>query len=184
MAGLGFSPESSWLQKELIFSWPKPTAWITTTKLFEDFSRFTVRQVESPHVGGWKLSFAVTLFTCRSVSNPEQEAFVKVYKQVPHVGTEFDSHQARRAQAGEKTHADIDAYKRFMEAQASYLPVCLGHKVERQDYSDCVPGGGCISITSRSARCPACLCLNEELFWSFNDTKREAICKAFLCAYE
>lgn len=142
MAGLGFSPESSWLQKELIFSWPKPTAWITTTKLFEDFSRFTVRQVESPHVGGWKLSFAVTLFTCRSVSNPEQEAFVKVYKQVPHVGTEFDSHQARRAQAGEKTHADIDAYKRFMEAQASYPPVCLGHKVERQDYSDCVPGGG------------------------------------------
>ena len=118
MAGLGFSPESSWLQKELIFSWPKPTAWITTTKLFEDFSRFTVRQVESPHVGGWKLSFAVTLFTCRSVSNPEQEAFVKVYKQVPHVGTEFDSHQARRAQAGEQTHADIDAYKRFMEAQA------------------------------------------------------------------
>ena len=118
MAGLGFSPESSWLQKELIFLWPKPTAWITTTKLFEDFSRLTVRQVESPHVGGWKLSFAVTLFTCRSVSNPEQEAFVKVYKPVPHVGTEFDSHQARRAQAGEQTHADIDAYKRFMEAQA------------------------------------------------------------------
>lgn len=102
MAGLGFSPESSWLQKELIFLWPKPTAWITTTKLFEDFSRLTVRQVESPHVGGSKLSFAVTLFTCRSVSNPEQEAFVKVYKPVPHVGTEFDSHQARRAQAGEK----------------------------------------------------------------------------------
>lgn len=124
MAGLGFSPESSWLQKELIFLWPKPTAWITTTKLFEDFSRFTVRQVESPHVGGWKLSFAVTLFTCRSVSNPEQEAFVKVYKQVPHVGTEFDSHQARRAQAGEKNprrHRCLQAF----HGSTSELPASL-----------------------------------------------------------
>lgn len=68
-----------------------------------------------------------------------------------------------------------------MEAQASYLPVCLGHNVERQDYSDCVPGGYIHYIAF--SRMPG-LCLNEELFWSFNDTKREAICKAFLCAYE
>lgn len=141
MAGLVFFPDDSWLDKEVSFSWPQPAKWTTITKVLEKFSRLNLHQVNSPGVDGPKLSFAVALFLCRNISQPEQEAFVKVYKQVPHVGTEFASHAAQKAQAGEQTHADINAYKLFMENRAMYLPICLGEELELQDDHDVVPQG-------------------------------------------
>ena len=66
---------------------------------------------------------------------------MKVYREVPHIGTEFASHAARKAQVGEQTHADINAYKLFMENRAMPLPICLGEKLELQDDHDVVPQG-------------------------------------------
>lgn len=146
-----------------------------------EFSQLTLRQVESPHVGGSKLSFAVGLFLCQNINHPEQEAFIKVYKQIPHSETEFESHAARKAQAGERSHPDIEAYKLFMQKQARYLPICLGYKMEHQDGFDAVPGGHVHQVVY--SKLPG-LRLDEARFWSFDETQREAICNAFLSAYK
>ena len=180
MAGPVFFP-NSWTGKELDFSWPQPSKWTTTKKISEKSSRLTPREVESPHIGGPKLSFAVGLFLCQNVNHPEQEAFIKVYKQVPHSGAEFESHAARKAQAGELSHSDIEAYKLFMQNQARYLPICLGYKMDHQDDFDVVPGGYVQQVVY--SKLPG-LRLDEERFWSFDETQREAICNAFLSAYK
>lgn len=180
MAGPVFFPDS-WVGKELDFSWPQPSKWTTIKKVSEKSSQLTLRQVESPHVGGPKLSFAVGLFLCQNVTHPEQEAFVKVYKQVSHSGTEFESHAARKAQAGERSHPDIEAYKLFMQKQARYLPICLGHKMEHEDDFDAVRGGYVHQVVY--SKLPG-LRLDKARFWSFDETQREAIRNAFLVAYK
>ena len=46
------------------------------------YSEGTLREVKSPRVAGSKPSLAFALFIFRN--NPGQEAFIKVYKQIPH----------------------------------------------------------------------------------------------------
>lgn len=147
----------------------------------EKSARLTLREVESPRASGPRLSFSVALFLCRNTSHPEQEAFVKVYKQVPHSGTEFDSHAVRKAQAGKRMHPDIVAYKLFMQKKARYLPICLGEKLEFQDDYDVVPQGYIRYVVY--SKLPG-IRLDKTLYRSLDDAQCEAIRNAFLSVYE
>lgn len=106
---------------------------------------------------------------------------MKVYKQVPHAGAEFESHTVRKAQAGEHPHNDVEAYKLFAQKQARYLPICLGEKLEFQDDFDIIPQGYIRYVVY--SKLPG-LRLDKALFWSSDQTKREAIRRAFLPAYK
>lgn len=80
-------------------------------KISEKYRQLTLYDVEDPAIGGSNLSFADAAFLCQNTSNPGEEVFIKVYKQIPHHATELETPTVRREQAGTRTHPEIEAYK-------------------------------------------------------------------------
>lgn len=139
MAGPVFFP-NSWIGKQLDFDWPEPSGWKTIKKVMEDSWQLTLRDVENPLLGGPKVSFTVAVFLCNNLNHPGEEAYIKICKQVPHHGTEFESQAVRRAQVGEREHPEIEIYKLFLEKEARHLPICLGYKMEHYVAYKKLPG--------------------------------------------
>ena len=138
MAARGFPPKS-WIGRELGFTWPQHSNWRIMKKISEKYQQLTLYDVEDPAIGGPNLFFADAAFLCQNTSNPGEEVFIKVYKQIPHHATELKTPTVRREQAGTRTHPEIEAYKWFRENKMRKLPICLGHKTEQQGDSDVVP---------------------------------------------
>ena len=59
-------------------------------KISEKYLQLNLDNVENPSIGGPKVSFADAAFLCQNTSNPGEEIFIKVYKQIPHHETEFE----------------------------------------------------------------------------------------------
>ena len=177
MAGSTFFGKS-WIGREFEFTWPQPSSWKITTKVSEKFAQLTLRNLET--VGGPKFSYTYGVFLCQNTNNA-REAFLKVYKQIPHIGTEGEPYTIRKEQAGTRTHHDIEAYKWFAEKQAKHLPICLAHKMGIQDNYDFVPDGYIHYVMY--SKVPG-LRLDEQRFWSLETFERDAVRNAFLPAYK
>ena len=179
MAGPVFFP-NSWIGKQLEFDWPQPSGWKTTKKVMEDSWQLTLRDVENHLFGGPNVSYAEAVFLCNNLNHPGEEAYIKICKQVPHRGTEYESQAVRSAQVGERAHPEIEIYKLFLEKEARHLPICLGYKMEHQGDLDPVPGGYVHYVAYK--KLPG-LHIDETWYWSLRNSQRKAICAAFLSAY-
>lgn len=141
--------------------------WRIKKKYSEAVQQFDLLDLET--IGGPTLSYSEAIFICENVNNTAEEAFLKVYRQIPHVATEGEPHTIRAQQAGTGTFCDIEAYMKFAARQATHLPICLAHKSERQDEYDLVPAGFIEYMVY--TKFPG-LRLSKEKFWSLDGGAR------------
>lgn len=83
-------------------------------------------------------SYTQAKFLYQNAENSAKEAYLRIYTQVPHRGTEGDPHTVRAGQAEIRTHNDVAALKLLGEKQARHIPISLRFKEERQDESSII----------------------------------------------
>ncbi|PLB48743.1 hypothetical protein P170DRAFT_425767 [Aspergillus steynii IBT 23096] len=169
----------SWVHEYVDFKIPFRSRW-TITQLISEYPHQQIVEHEE-HDTEPKLSYSRATFLCRNARNPSQQAFLRVYMQIPHRGTEDEPDFVRSAQAGTRTHDDIEAMALFHNKRAKHLPRCLGMKEIKQDILGLVPGGYMSYLLWEML--PG-IRLNEKRFWSFDKAERDAIREAFTPAYK
>ncbi|KAJ5179854.1 hypothetical protein N7492_003064 [Penicillium capsulatum] len=71
-------------------------------------------------------SFTAAKFLCHRAEEPTEEAFMRVYLQVPIVGTELQSSKMRaKPAAPPRRHAELPASKTFIEMACDVVPALL-----------------------------------------------------------
>jgi hypothetical protein len=179
MNEVGFFPPPHYvLGKTITFEQPEHTAWIITAKLSQQNSQLEEFDVE-PGLPSW--AFATFL-----VRNPAtgQEAYMRVYQQVPHLGTEFFPVDERAKQATPSYHREVHALKAFHEQKSTITPALLAIKEDVQDSQGFVPGGYVIHIVFQ--RVPGVRLADDRIlpgwrdsphafFAKFSDLEREQI---------
>lgn len=169
---------NSWIGKEVEFSNSEVSKWRIKEKTSEKLLLFTPLDLKTR--GGQKMSYSQAVFVCEKVNDGDtnsgagdkgrvKDAFLKIYRQIPHVGTIGDSHSIRAQQGGKRSFCDIMAYKHFAKQQAKNLPVCLADKYECQDDHDLVPGGFMSYVVYTKA--PG-FRLDSNTFWSLEYVER------------
>ncbi|KAJ9488773.1 hypothetical protein VN97_g4529 [Penicillium thymicola] len=113
--------------------------WVVIEKLGE-VSRPVTQQDFAIGMGP---AFTVRKYLCRlaGAGNENKLAFMRIYKQIPIVGTEFDNSSVRQAQASEpRKHAELDALSHLTKNKCTATPRLLGYDFRKQDANDIVPG--------------------------------------------
>ncbi|OQE08750.1 hypothetical protein PENVUL_c008G03896 [Penicillium vulpinum] len=108
----------------------------------------------------------------QDASSPNTLAFMRVYKQVPIAGTEFEKAPIRAAQA---VNSSLE------EKGCEVIPRLLGYRSDQQDQDDIVPGGFITYVIW--AKVPG-ESLNIQEFWSCMFSQREEIRLKFRKVYE
>lgn len=170
----------SWIHEYVDFEQPYPSRW-KVIELISEHSHQPAVQADMQELENSPPSYSEATFLCRNARDPAQEAFLRVYMQIPHLGTEDASHSIRSAQAGFRTHDDIEAMKLFRDNRARYVPWCLGVKDIKQDNFGLVPGGYMSYLLWE--KLPG-VHLDMETFWSLDRAERDAIREAFEPAYK
>ncbi|KAH8434308.1 uncharacterized protein LDX57_011955 [Aspergillus melleus] len=171
---------NTWVHEYVDFERPYPSRWAIVKLIFEHPHQ-QIGRYENEVLEPSTPSYSQATFLCRSVREPSREAFLRVYMQVPHLGTEDASHAIRSAQAGSRTHDDIEALVLFRDRCAKHLPRCLGVKTVKQDNTGLVPGGYMSYLLWE--KLPG-VCLDEERVWSLDRTERNAVRESFKAAYK
>lgn len=107
MTQTGFFPLPG---EHITFEKPKHTEWTIIAQLSQQN-----RQNEEIDVqDGYRPSYALATFRVRSDLDG-QDAYMRVYLQVPHKGTEFFPPNKRAKQAAAGYHREVEAMKAFHE---------------------------------------------------------------------
>jgi hypothetical protein len=137
-------------------------------------------------------SAAWALFECYNVTNPLQQAMMRIYYQIPYAGSGLLSARARASQATPGNifgHAvrELSALRELAAQNCSCAPTLIDHKQDVQDDDGPLPDGyrfymvmtrvPGISLT-RSWGEP------EAVFWTLPKTVRATIRDAFRDAYQ
>ncbi|KAI9039889.1 uncharacterized protein KD926_008990 [Aspergillus affinis] len=170
----------TWVHEYVDFERPYPSRWAIVELIFEHPHQ-QIGQYEDETLDPPTPSYSQATFLCRSVREPSREAFLRVYMQVPHLGTENASHAIRSAQAGSRTHDDIEALALFRDKRAKHLPRCLDVKETKQDVTGLVPGGYMSYMLWE--KLPG-VRLDDEMFWSLDRNERDGVREAFEAAYK
>ncbi|OQD60501.1 hypothetical protein PENPOL_c023G02585 [Penicillium polonicum] len=123
-------------------------------------------------------------FLCRPAGSDAQEkvAFMRIYKQIPTAGTEFQKFTIRAAQAaGPCEHTELIALKAFMEKGCDVVLKLLGYRLGKQDEDDIVPGGYITYVVWEKVRGDS---LDGDMFWSCPFSQRQEIRAKFRQVYE
>ncbi|CAG8425587.1 unnamed protein product [Penicillium salamii] len=127
-----FSPGS-----EFHFSTPHDTVW----RVQEKVSQHTLRPDEpESHTQGSAPSTAEGTFLVQH-DESNQVAFMRVYIQVPHCGTEFEDPDDRRVQASQCRIYEVKALQKLAQHHANPVPSLLAVKDDIQGEDGYVPGG-------------------------------------------
>ncbi|KAJ5972132.1 uncharacterized protein N7479_002050 [Penicillium vulpinum] len=118
----------------------------------------------------------------QDASSPNTLAFMRVYKQVPIAGTEFEKAPIRAAQAVNSYEpTELTALRSLEEKGCEVIPRLLGYRSDQQDQDDIVPGGFITYVIW--AKVPG-ESLNIQEFWSCMFSQREEIRLKFRKVYE
>ncbi|GKZ48481.1 hypothetical protein AbraIFM66951_000547 [Aspergillus brasiliensis] len=135
-----FFPEEYWIGQTLEVTSP-PTAWNLTTKVVEEAQVCDRRGVRE--LGG--LSYARAEFKCRNASNPDEQALIAIYLQVPTEESMSLPLSLRRREATDDKVSGfanlIEAYQRLKCHRCDFTPRFIGSSHIRQDNDALVPGG-------------------------------------------
>jgi hypothetical protein len=174
---------SGYLENGITFTTPAQSTWVPIRKLSEIESRISQEDM----LAGLGYSYARASFLCHNVHNSTHEAILRVYKQVPNIGTEDDELEDRQLQATRRIHQEVDTMERLTEEhECAYVPAWLGSKIEEQGDHDIVPHGYINYILWEKV--PGVrLCNPDEnfvLFWSLPRQERDRIRTAFMITYQ
>jgi ADP-ribosylglycohydrolase len=115
---------------EVSLDLPVPSKWTIISKLSETASQLTARDVNDGISGP---SYAQALLLCRS-ANPGgeeeeegeeeqgEEAYMRIYMQIPYQGTEFQPAEDRARQASSRTHNELVALQTFTAKGSTITP--------------------------------------------------------------
>lgn len=151
--------------------------WIILEKLSERSFPVTAHDIEKG------LSARTTgKFLCQLASDPDQIAFMRVYKQIPMTGTE-DSDQATRAKQAIPAPVcdELEALKLLQNGGCHAAPRFLGYAKRTQGGEDLVPGGYIRYLLWEKVPGEP---LTDEVFWGLNKTARDDIRAKFRIAYK
>lgn len=184
MTGIGFFAPPHYAPGNIFtFVKPKHTEW-TIIKALDQRS---FQQDKADLTYGSFPSFTSATFFVRNNLH-DQEAFMRVYLQVPSKGTEFSSPEERAKQADPGYHGEFEAIKAFHEKASTVTPALLGYKEEAQDTQGIVPGGYVILFVfervsgvplAEDRILPGYRASLHTFFQNFNDTERREIRKHF-----
>ncbi|KAJ5248133.1 hypothetical protein N7524_012093 [Penicillium chrysogenum] len=154
------------------FDAPTPSTWIVIERVNEHEHR------KDPDHSA--VSYASVKYRCKKDGDASKNAFVRIYKQLPHLGTEFGDHATRANQARAWTPPELVAYKTLTDKQSKVTPSLLGYKEEKQDSSAIVPAGFLVSFAWEQV--PGVQLgdsLGGKVFWGMSDHQRHIIREAF-----
>ena len=180
MTETGFFPPPHYAPGEhIIFEKPEHTEWTVIAKLSQRNSQKEEVDIQA----GLGPSYALATFRVRSDLDG-QEAYMRVYLQVPNKGTEFFPPEERAKQAAPSHHLEVEAIKSFYNHGSTITPALLAINEDIQDKQGFVPGGYVIHIVFQ--RVPGARLADDRLlpgwgaplhafFQSFNDLQRHQI---------
>lgn len=167
------------------FEQPVRSQWTIVAKASEKISQVTQADTQD----GLGPSYAAARFLCRSQDN--QQAFMRIYMQIPYQGTEFASHQVRAQQATRYSHEELAALQTFTKNTSKITPSLLAYKETRQSDQGIIPGGYITYIVW--SKVPGIRLANDRRlprfgaplhrFWQFSPAEREEIRACFKKEY-
>lgn len=132
---------------------------------------------------GQGIPFTAGRYLCRLAGdgNENKLAFMRIYKQIPQTGTEFESLRVRKAQAANAVDPDeLLALRELTDGGCTATPRLLGWRVAKQGEDDLVPKGYIVYLVWEKVQGEP---LSERKFWCLPYDKRELIRQNFKKAY-
>lgn len=102
--------DSLWINTQLDFTKPQPSSWTITQKRSEQVHQLDKHDIE--YFTPSHFSYSSAVFLCHNTILRNYEAFLKLYKQIPHAGT-----------------SEIEADFKFAESRVRHMPVSWGTRV-------------------------------------------------------
>jgi hypothetical protein len=151
--------------------------WVIDKKLSERSQWMTQQNVAD----GLGLPFAAAKFLCHRKENPSKKAFMRIYLQIPVIGTQYQSPQIRRKQAAQpQAHVELTTLKALKELRCDVVPDLLAYQEGKQDEDSMVPGGYITYVVWDKVPGES---LSEEEFWELDLEPRQAIRDKFREAF-
>lgn len=149
---------------------PLHQTWVIDKKLSERSQPMTQQEVTE----GLGLPFAAAKFLCHLKEDPSKKAFMRVYLQIPVIGTQYQSPQIRRKQAAKpQPHVELTTLKLFKRLECDVVPDLLAcQEVKQGEDSTIVPGGYITYVVWDKVSGES---LDEERFWELDFESRKAI---------
>lgn len=121
-------------------------------------------------------------FLCHLKEDPAKKAFMRIYQQIPIMGTKLSKLYVRAQQAAPPDpYPELDALKLLKKLHCDAVPALLGYHQGKQEADDFVPGGHITYIVWDKVPGDS---LTKEKFWSLDRLSRDAIRAEFRIAYE
>jgi hypothetical protein len=147
---------------------PRQT-WLIDKKLSERSQSMTQQDVTD----GLGLPFAAAKFLCHGKENPSKKAFMRIYLQIPVIGTLCQSPQIRQKQAAEpQSHVELTTLKALKKMECDVVPGLLSYQEGKQGEDSIVPGGYITYVVWDKVPGEP---LNAEEFWELDLKSRKAI---------
>lgn len=125
-------------------------------------------------------SYVAVLFECHNATNGE-EAFMRVYVQVPHTGYEDADKATRAREATEFTPPELKAYKFLTDKGSQNTPPLLAYKLGTQGSSGIVPKGHITWIVWKKVPGkPLGDFRSAFVYWDMSPDERKRVREAFL----
>lgn len=184
MTETGFFPIPHYAPgKHITFEKPEHTEWTIIAKLSQRNSQNEEVDIQA----GFGPSYACATFLVRSELDG-QEAYMRVYLQVPNKGTEFFPPDERAKQAAPGYHSEVEAIKAFYKQDSTITPALLAISEDTQDKQGFIPGGYVVHVVFQ--RVPGVRLADDRLlpgwgaplhtfFQKFNDLQRDQIRMSF-----
>ncbi|RHZ49219.1 uncharacterized protein CDV56_104980 [Aspergillus thermomutatus] len=155
---------------------PRQT-WVIDKKLSERSQSMTQQDVAD----GLGLPFAAAKFLCHRKENPSKKAFMRIYLQIPVIGTQYQSPQIRRKQAAKpQPHVELTTLKVLKELECDVVPDLLAYQEGKQGEDSIVPGGYITYVVWDKVPGEP---LSAEEFWELDLESRQAIRDKFREAF-
>jgi hypothetical protein len=147
---------------------PRQT-WVIDTKLSERSQPMTQQDVTD----GLGLPFAAAKFLCHRKEDPTKTAFMRIYLQIPVIGTEHRSPQIRRNQAARpQPHIELTTLKALKTLNCDVVPDLFAYQEGQQGEDSIVPGGYITHVVWDKVPGKP---LSAEEFWKLDRESRQAI---------
>lgn len=155
---------------------PRQT-WVIDNKLSERSQSMTQQDVTD----GLGLPFAAAKFLCHLKGNSSKKAFMRIYLQIPIIGTQYQSPQIRQKQAAEpQPHVELTTLKALKKVECDVVPDLLAYQEGKQGEDSIVPGGYITYVVWDKVPGES---LNAEEFWELDLESRQAIRDKFREAF-
>lgn len=155
---------------------PRQT-WVIDKKLSERSQSMTQQDVTD----GLGLPFAAAKFLCYRKENPSKKAFMRIYLQIPVIGTQYQSPQIRRKQAAKpQPHVELTTLKMLKKLECDVVPDLLAYQEGKHGEDSIVPGGFITYVVWDKVPGEP---LSAEEFWKLDLKSRKAIRDKFREAF-